>query len=77
MYFVRRLIFLVPLVLVISFLAFCLVHVAPGGPFDKDASRPRRKWRSNSRRSITWINHCSFNTGFTWKACCGAISGRR
>jgi oligopeptide transport system permease protein len=36
MYFVRRLIFLVPLVLVISFLAFCLVRVAPGGPFDKE-----------------------------------------
>ena len=27
---------LVPLVLVISFLAFCLVRVAPGGPFDKE-----------------------------------------
>ena len=27
---------LVPLVLAISFLAFCLVRVAPGGPFDKE-----------------------------------------
>jgi len=36
MYFLRRLIFVVPLVLVISFLAFCLVRVAPGGPFDKE-----------------------------------------
>src|SRR5688572_10544127 len=36
MYFVRRLIFLLPLVLIISFLAFCLVRVAPGGPFDKE-----------------------------------------
>src|SRR6185503_15679070 len=36
MYFLRRLLFLVPLVLVISFLAFCLVRVAPGGPFDKE-----------------------------------------
>jgi oligopeptide transport system permease protein len=36
MYFLRRLIFLLPLVLVISFLAFCLVRVAPGGPFDKE-----------------------------------------
>ena len=27
---------LVPLILVISFIAFCLVRVAPGGPFDKE-----------------------------------------
>ena len=36
MYFVRRLLALLPLVLIISFLAFCLVRVAPGGPFDRD-----------------------------------------
>lgn len=36
MYFVRRLIFLVPTLLVISFLAFALVRVAPGSPFDKE-----------------------------------------
>ena len=35
-YFLRRVAMLVPLVLVISFLAFCLVRVAPGGPFDKE-----------------------------------------
>ena len=35
-YFLKRLLFMVPLVLVISFLAFVLIHVAPGGPFDKD-----------------------------------------
>jgi len=36
MYFVRRLIFAIPLLLVISALAFWLVHIAPGGPFDRD-----------------------------------------
>ena len=36
MYFVRRILMLIPLLLLISFLAFCLVRVAPGGPFDKD-----------------------------------------
>jgi len=36
MYFVRRLIFLIPTLLVISFLAFVLVRVAPGSPFDKE-----------------------------------------
>jgi oligopeptide transport system permease protein len=36
MYFLRRLAMLVPLLLVISFLAFMLVRVAPGGPFDRE-----------------------------------------
>src|SRR5471030_212557 len=36
MYFVRRLIFAVPLLLVISALAFVLVRLAPGGPFDRE-----------------------------------------
>jgi len=36
MYFVRRLIGMIPLLLVISLLSFILVHVAPGGPFDKE-----------------------------------------
>lgn len=36
MHFVKRLIFMAPLLLGISFLAFVLVRVAPGGPFDRD-----------------------------------------
>lgn len=36
MYFLRRLLFLIPLTLVIVTLAFFLVRVAPGGPFDKE-----------------------------------------
>jgi oligopeptide transport system permease protein len=36
MYFVKRLIFSIPLLLVISALAFWLVHIAPGGPFDRE-----------------------------------------
>jgi oligopeptide transport system permease protein len=36
MYFVRRLIFLVPTLLIISLLAFILVRLAPGSPFDKE-----------------------------------------
>jgi oligopeptide transport system permease protein len=36
MYFIRRLIFAIPLLLVISVLAFALVHLAPGGPFDRE-----------------------------------------
>lgn len=36
MYFLKRLIFLFPLLLVISLLAFALVRLAPGGPFDRE-----------------------------------------
>jgi oligopeptide transport system permease protein len=36
MYFLRRIVFAVPLLLVISLLAFVLVHMAPGGPFDSE-----------------------------------------
>ena len=36
MYFVRRILFAIPLLLVISVLAFGLVHLAPGGPFDRE-----------------------------------------
>ena len=36
MYFLKRILFLVPLLLVISFLAFALVRVVPGGPFDRE-----------------------------------------
>jgi oligopeptide transport system permease protein len=35
-YFAKRLIAMVPLLLVISMLSFLLIHVAPGGPFDKE-----------------------------------------
>lgn len=35
-YFIRRLLGLVPLLLLISFLAFVLIRLAPGGPFDKE-----------------------------------------
>jgi oligopeptide transport system permease protein len=36
MYFVKRLLLTLPLLLVISFLAFVLVRMAPGGPFDRE-----------------------------------------
>ena len=36
MYFLKRLVLMIPLLLIISSLAFVLVRVAPGGPFDKE-----------------------------------------
>src|SRR6266404_6105092 len=35
LYILKRLVAMIPLVLVISFLSFELMHLAPGGPFDK------------------------------------------
>lgn len=36
MYFIRRILFAVPLLLIISALAFGLMHLAPGSPFDRE-----------------------------------------
>ncbi|HEX3890270.1 MAG TPA: ABC transporter permease [Verrucomicrobiae bacterium] len=36
MYFLKRMAFAIPLLLIISALAFFLVHAAPGGPFDRE-----------------------------------------
>lgn len=36
MYYLKRLLGIVPLLIIISFLAFFLVRLAPGGPFDKE-----------------------------------------
>jgi len=36
MYFIRRILFAIPLLLIISALAFALVRLAPGGPFDNE-----------------------------------------
>jgi oligopeptide transport system permease protein len=36
MYFLKRMAFAIPVLLIISALAFFLVHAAPGGPFDRE-----------------------------------------
>ncbi len=36
MYFLKRLLFMLPVLLIISFLGFVMVRIAPGGPFDKE-----------------------------------------
>src|SRR5271163_3236886 len=36
MYFLKRIGFAIPLLIFISALAFLLVHLAPGGPFDRE-----------------------------------------
>ncbi|MFN7137718.1 MAG: ABC transporter permease [Limisphaerales bacterium] len=36
MYFIKRILGMIPLLLIISFLAFSLIRLAPGGPFDRE-----------------------------------------
>ena len=36
MYYLKRILFMVPLMVFISLLAFVLMHAAPGGPFDRE-----------------------------------------
>jgi len=36
MYFLRRILFAIPLLLVVSMLCFALMHIVPGGPFDSE-----------------------------------------
>jgi oligopeptide transport system permease protein len=50
MYFVRRLIISVPLLLLISFLSFSLLHLAPGGPFDRERHPASPQVEANLRK---------------------------
>src|SRR5262245_1745773 len=47
MYFLRRLAFLFPLLLVISFLMFALLKIVPGGPFDRERGPASAEIRRN------------------------------
>lgn len=49
-YALRRLVFMVPLLLVISFAAFALIRLAPGGPFDRERAVPPEIERQLKRK---------------------------
>ncbi len=38
-FFIRRLLWLIPVMLVVAIITFSLMHAAPGGPWDRDPSR--------------------------------------
>jgi len=46
-YYLKRILFFVPLLLLISFLAFLLVRLAPGGPFDRERAPASPEIRRN------------------------------
>lgn len=38
-FLIRRLLWLIPVMLVVAVITFVLMHAAPGGPFDKDPNQ--------------------------------------
>jgi oligopeptide transport system permease protein len=50
MYFTKRILLIVPLVLLISLLSFLLMHAAPGGPFDKERKPASPEIERNLKR---------------------------
>jgi ABC-type dipeptide/oligopeptide/nickel transport system permease component len=77
MHFLKRIASLFPLLLFISFLAFALVRLTPGSPFDRE----RKPASPEIERAIQAKYHLDEpflnNTSVTSAACCRAISGRR
>ncbi len=71
MYFLKRLIFAVPLLLVISMLAFALVHLVPGSPFDRERApaSPEIERNMNARVHLDepiWKQYVRF-LGLLWE----------
>ncbi|MBU6410563.1 MAG: ABC transporter permease [Verrucomicrobia bacterium] len=70
MYFVKRIVFAVPLLIVISALAFALVHLAPGGPFDRERAPASPEIERNLRAAYhldepLWKQYLRF-FGLVW-----------
>jgi oligopeptide transport system permease protein len=49
MYYLKRILFMIPLLVVISFLAFALMKAVPGGPFDRDRQPASPEIKRNLR----------------------------
>ena len=65
MYFLKRLVFAIPLLLVISALAFALMHLAPGGPFDRDRAPASPEIEKNLKAKYhldepVWKQYCRY-----------------
>ncbi|HXR07868.1 MAG TPA: ABC transporter permease [Candidatus Acidoferrum sp.] len=68
MYFAKRVLFLIPLLVVISFLAFALVRAVPGGPFDRDRKPASPEIERNLRAKYhldepLWQQYCRYLGG--------------
>jgi oligopeptide transport system permease protein len=85
-YLVRRLLWLIPVLLVVSGLTFVLMHAAPGGPWDRDLSARQVDARTqeilNQYYGLDkpmWRQYVAYVIGdynaFTHKWVCGLICG--
>src|ERR1700729_3724207 len=71
MYFLRRLIFAIPLVLLFSAMIFCLARIAPGGPFDRERAPASPEIERNIRATYHadepfWKQYLRYY-GLVWK----------
>ena len=70
-YSLKRLGFMVPLMLLISFLAFELMHLAPGGPFDKERAPAspeiKRALEAKFHLNEPVVNQYLRYLGFLWE----------
>ena len=71
MYFVRRMLFAIPLLLVISVLAFALCKLVPGGPFDSERQPASPEIERNREARVyldepSWKQYLRF-LGLVWK----------
>ena len=64
-YIVRRLLYMLVVLLVVSMITFILMHAVPGGPFTKEKALPAETIKS-SMRAITWTTRCGSNTRTTF-----------
>ncbi|HTG43423.1 MAG TPA: hypothetical protein VK633_02705, partial [Verrucomicrobiae bacterium] len=63
MYLLKRLLGIVPLLLIVSFLAFLLVRQAPGGPFDRERAPEEIKRRLEAKYHLDepqWKQYARF-----------------
>ena len=62
----RRLLWIVPVVVVVSAATFFLMHQAPGGPWDQDKPLPPQAEASLNKKfgldKPQWINYDNFST---------------
>ncbi len=71
MYFLRRLLFAIPLLLIISVIAFTLVHLVPGGPFDRERAPASPEIEHNLKAAFhldepAWKQYLRF-FGLVWE----------
>lgn len=68
MYFLRRILFAVPLLIVISAISFGLMHLAPGGPFDRERKPASPEIERNQKAKYhldepVWKQYCRYLGG--------------